>query len=131
LLSRYIAEKSRLVAASGDANAKFVPLPQFVSIAGTVGNPKAEIDKVAVTRLLAGTIGNYVGGDAGRILKGIGNLGTGVSTNASGTNVASTNTVGNLIQGLGGLLQKPSKTSAAATNAPAKKERFKLNDLLK
>ena len=130
-LSRYIAEKARLASSGADTNAQFVALPNFVSIAGTVGNPKTDIDKVAVTRLLAGTVGNYLGGDAGKLLRGIGNLGTGATNQTTtGTNAPGTNATQNL---LGGLLEKPAKTKTATTNAPAQKKRggFNLNDIVK
>jgi hypothetical protein len=131
-LRRNISDAARMTPSGTPADVQFVTLPRFVSVAGTAGNPKTKIDTIAVTRLLAGTVGNYLGGDAGKILKGIGNLGTGSSTNASGTNATSTNAVGNLIQGLGSLLQKPAKTNVTTTNEPAKKSGgFKLNDLIK
>ena len=123
-LRRNVADAARFTPAGTPTNAAFVPLPRFVSVAGTVGEPKAKIDTIATARLLAGTVGNYLGGDAGRVLQGLGNLG-----GSSSTNTSSTNAVGNLIQGLGNLLQKPAKTD---TNAPAKKSGgFKLNDLIK
>jgi hypothetical protein len=127
-LRKNIADVARLTPPGTPADAQFVPLPKFVSVAGTVGDPKTEIDKIAVTRLLAGTVGNYVGGDAGKILRGVGNLGSGTSTNAT-----STNTTGNLIQGLGTLLQRPPKTNAPPANQPARKKNDKFNplDLLK
>jgi hypothetical protein len=125
-LRRNIADAARLTPPGTPTNAQFIPLPTFVRVAGTVGDPKSQIDKMAVARLLAGAVGNYVGGDAGRILRGLGNLG-GASTNATGTNAASTNAIGNLLQGIGNILQKPPKT-----NAPDdKKGGFKLNDVLK
>jgi hypothetical protein len=131
-LRRNVSDAARMTPSGTPAGVQFVTLPRFVSVTGTAGNPKTKIDTIAVTRLLAGTVGNYLGGDAGKILKGIGNLGTGSSTNAIGTNATSTNAVGNLIQGLGSLLQKPAKTNATTTNAPAKKSGgFKLNDLIK
>ncbi len=130
-LSRTVAERARMAPADLATNVQFVALPRFVSVGGTVGEPKPQIDSVAVGRILAGTVGNFVGGDAGKILRGLGNLGAGSSTNTSSTNVTSTNAVGNLIQGLGGLLQRQSKTNVPTTNAPARNNRFKLNDILK
>jgi hypothetical protein len=133
-LSRNVAIRSRLAPANLATNAEFSPLPRFVSVGGTLGTPKPQIDSIAVTRILAGTVGNYVGGDAGKILRGLGNLGQGASTNSTGTNAitnAPANSAQQLIQGLGGLLNKPEKTNAAATNAPANRRRPSLNDLLK
>jgi hypothetical protein len=130
-LRRNVSDAARMTPSGTPADVQFVTLPRFVSVAGTAGNPKTKIDTIAVTRLLAGTVGNYLGGDAGKLLKGISNIGTGSSTNAGGTNATSTNAVGNLIQGIGNLFQKPAKTNATDTNAPAKKGGFKLNDLIK
>jgi hypothetical protein len=128
-LRRNVADAARFTPPGTPTNAQFVALPRFVSVGGTVGEPKTKIDTIATARLLAGTVGNHLGGDAGRVLQGLGNLGGGSSTNAGGTNGPSTNAVGNLIQGIGNLLQKPAKTD---TNAPAKKSGgFKLNDLIK
>ncbi|HWN94724.1 MAG TPA: hypothetical protein VNT99_06815, partial [Methylomirabilota bacterium] len=134
-LSRNVAQRARLAPADLAANVPFVALPRFVSIAGTVGEPKPSIDAIAAGRILAGTIGNFVGGDAGKLLRGLGNIGSGSTTNQTGTttNAAATNATQNLIRGLGELLQKPAKTNAATTNAPAEKKKggFNLNDLLK
>ncbi len=131
-LRRNVADAARFTPTGTPTNAAFVPLPRFVSVAGTVGEPKAKIDTIATARLLASTVGNYLGGDAGRVLQGLGNLGGGSATNAGGTNAGGANAVGNLLQGVGSLLQKPAKTNAADTNAPAKKSGgFKLNDLIK
>lgn len=109
-----------------------VRLPQFYAIGGTLGKPDPHVDKAALLKgAVTETIGR-IGGEAGKILQGIGLPGTGSSTNAGGTNAASTNAVGNLLQGIGSLLQKPAKTNATDTNAPAKKSGgFRLNDLIK
>ena len=130
-LRRNVSDAARLTPPGTATNVEFVALPKFVSLAGTVGKPKTDIDKVAVTRLLAGAVGNYLGGDAGKLLRGLGNLGgatTTTSTNATGTNAS-----GNARPGLGNLLEKPARTNAATTNAPAKKKKggLNLNDFLK
>jgi len=93
-LSRNVAERARLAPPDLATNVQFVALPRFVAIGGTIGEPKPQIDSIAAGRILVGTVGNYVGGDAGKILRGLGNLGGGASTNATGTNVTSTNAVG-------------------------------------
>ncbi len=132
-LSRNVAQRARLAPPDLATNAEFVPLPRFVAVTGTLGDPQSKIDSIAVGRILAGTVGNFVGGDVGKVLRGLGNVG-GASTNQTGTNVTSTNSVGNLIQGLGTLFQKTPKTNTATTNAPAtqpKKRGVNLNDFLK
>ena len=68
-----------------------------------------------------------LGGDAGKILQGIGLGGKTTSTNAPTTNAPS-----NVLQGIGGLFQKPAKTNAPATKIPPKKnDGLNLNNLLK
>ena len=131
-LRRNVSDAARLTPPGTATNAEFVALPKFVSLAGTVGKPKTDIDKVAVTRLLAGAVGNYLGGDAGKVLRGLGNLG-GAATTTTSTNATSTNASGSLLQGLGSLLEKPVRTNTSTTNAPAKKKRggLNLNDFLK
>jgi hypothetical protein len=128
-LRRSIAEMARLVPKGGEQN-PYVELPSFVSIEGTVGKPKYDVNEKAVLQIIAKAAGGFLKGDAGNLLRG---LGGGTSTNSSGTNASSTNSVGNAIQGLGNLLLKPPKTNAGGTNAPAseKREKFRLNDLLK
>jgi hypothetical protein len=131
-LRRSIAEKARL--AAKDTNGPpYVDLPSFVSIEGTVGKPKYDVNEKAVVQLIAKAASGFIKGDAGNLLRGLGNFGTSTSTNAGGTNAASTNATGNLIQGLGNLLLKQPKTNSTATNAPAneKPQKFRLNDLLK
>jgi hypothetical protein len=126
-LRRSIAEMARLEPKGGQT--PYVNLPSFVSIEGTVGKPKYDFNEKAVLQLIAKAAGGFVKGDAGNLLRNFG--GGGASSNASGTNTTSTNSVGNAIQGLGNLLLKSPKTNAATTNEPAKKDKFRLNDLLK
>ena len=130
-LRRSIAEMARLEP-KGGGQTPYVELPSFVLIEGTIGKPKYDINEKAVLQVIAKAASGFIKGEAGSILRGLGNLGTSTSTNTTGTNAPGTNAVGNLIQGLGTLLQKPPKTNSAATNEPAKKEnKFRLNDLLK
>jgi uncharacterized protein involved in outer membrane biogenesis len=58
LLSQDIAKKLNLTSTSASANATYVPLPQFLTITGTVGTPKANINKAA----LAGVVVHSLGG---------------------------------------------------------------------
>ena len=91
-LVRALAERIKMVPASTPTNATYAKLPDFFTETGTIGNPKAKIDKKA----LAGSILQQVGG----LIPG-----------AANTN----STVGNVLQGLGGLL---GNRPAAATNTP-------------
>jgi uncharacterized protein involved in outer membrane biogenesis len=136
-LSQPIARRINLVPAGTPTNAPYVKLPDFLTETGTVGDPKAQVNKLALLSLAAKGIGGAlpgVGGTAGNLIQGLGILGGG-STGA-GTNAAdqSTNKVGNLIQGLGGLLggNQPANanTNAASTNQPPPNQEQPLNNLL-
>ena len=108
-------------------SAGFVPLPYFYTIGGTLGKPDPHIDTGAIARVVLGEVLQGVGGDAGKILQGIGLGGKTTSTNAPTTNAPS-----NVLQGIGGLFQKPAKTNAPATKIPPKKnDGLNLNNLLK
>lgn len=114
---RSYAEKAGIMPANTPADAKFVALPDFLTITGTVGNPDKKIDML---RLGIAAAGKFLPGEAGNIAQGLGSLINkgGASTNAS-TNAPSSG-AGNLLQGLGGLLNrgKPA-TDNATTNSPA------------
>ncbi|HMJ88550.1 MAG TPA: AsmA family protein [Candidatus Acidoferrum sp.] len=122
-LRRSIAEKARLAAKGSDTNA-YVTFPSFVSIEGTIGKPKYDYNERAVLQLIARAASEFIKGDAGNILRGLGNLGQGTSTNqAGGTNAtsANTNSIGNLLQSLPGLFDKQPKTNAPAN--PRRRQR--------
>jgi hypothetical protein len=125
-----VAQRVQFLSVNSTSN--YVALPQFYAIGGTLGKPDPQIDKTALVKSAATEAIGRIGGDAGKILRGVGNLG-GASTNAAGTNTTSTNAVGNLLRGLGTLLEKPPKTNAPPTNAPANRRGggFNLNDLIK
>jgi type II secretion system protein N len=103
-LRRSLAEKARLVPAGAPTNTDYVQLPQFVKVAGTIGDPKTQTDKTKIAGLLAGSIGGAVGGDAGNVIQGVGGL-------LQGGNPLAPGTLTNLLPRL-----KP----APKTNAPPK-----------
>ena len=121
-----VAKRVSFLSVNSDTN--FVPVPQFYAIGGTLGKPNPHVDKAALVRSAAVEAIGRIGGDAGKILRGAGNLGGGTATNGPSTNAS-----GNLLKGLGNLLEKSAKTNATTTNAPAKKKKggLNLNDLLK
>ena len=86
---RGLAEKINFVPAGTPTNIAYVKLPDYVTIIGTVGNPKEKINKAA----LLGTALQQLGG------------------NIPGLNKQT----GGLIEGLGGLL---TGRQPAASNAP-------------
>jgi uncharacterized protein involved in outer membrane biogenesis len=124
-LSQPIARRLHLVSADTPTNAPYAKLPDFLTETGTLGEPKAQINKLALISLAAKGAG--IGGTAGSILQGLGNLG---GTGSSGTNLSSqsTNKAGSLLQGLGGILG-----GATGTNAPGNQpstNQAPLNNLL-
>lgn len=127
--SRAMADRVGLVTADIPTNQVYVALPDFVSLKGTVGEPKADINKLALAGLAARTgagvvkqIGGASGGKAGDILGAVGSLLGGGTTaprtnTPTATNRPPTDPAGNLLRGLGGILGG-GRTSAPATNAP-------------
>lgn len=116
-LRRSLAEKAGLLPDNTPTNAKYAPLPQFVTVKGTLGEPDPDINKLAIAGLLAragiGLTGTGVSENAKAALDLL--TGSGSKTNAPGTN----SSPANLIQGLGGLLNRNRGANAPSTNAPA------------
>ena len=95
-LSRSLAGKAHLLSASTPTNAAFVQLPTFVKLGGTLGNPSPKTDKLVIVGLVSRSVGGLaegVGGDAGKILQGVGSLLTGQKSQSasSPTNRPATN----------------------------------------
>lgn len=112
-LRRELAQRARLVPADAPTNAVYVAIPDIASVKGTLGAPAPEVDKVRTALLVARGVGGLVGGQAGGAVGGVADLVGGVA--AGGSNV-----VGNLIQGIGGLLGggRTGTTNVAGTNTP-------------
>jgi uncharacterized protein involved in outer membrane biogenesis len=122
-LSHSIAKNFGLVA-DGSTNASYVKLPDFYTMKGTVGDPKNDINKVALAKVggkaLLG-VGSSLGGSTGQLFREAGSLfGT-----SSGTNSQQTKTnqpapkSGSLLKGLGGFISgELSQTNAPSTNRP-------------
>lgn len=89
-LSRSIAEHVNLVPANSPTNAVYVKLPDFLTLRGTIGQPKSDINKLAL---------------AGTVFRGISGI------------IPNTGKSGNLLQGLGGLLGGGTPATPN-TNAP-------------
>jgi len=118
-LSRALGDKIGLVNADTPTNAVYVPMPQFLTMKGTVGDPNPQINKLAVAALAAKTgsglvkgIGGATGGKVEGILQGVGTLLGGnaapaaaPNTNAPPANVQPQNPVNDLLN----LFKKPKK----------------------
>ena len=94
-LRRSLAEKIDFVPAGTPTNLAFVKLPEYVTIKGTVGEPKTDIDKKALVAMALQKYGGKI---------------PGVDQKTS-----------NLIQGLGGMLggNKSATNVTTSTNAPS------------
>jgi hypothetical protein len=133
-LSQPISGRLNVVPAGTPTNAPYAKLPDFFTVVGTVGNPKPDVNKAALIKLAAQSIGGslHVGGTAGSIMQG---LGLGGGKTASGTN-AQASPSGNVLQGLGGLLggatapANTNNTPPGTNSAPAPAPQQPLNNLL-
>jgi uncharacterized protein involved in outer membrane biogenesis len=124
-LERSVAQRLNM-AGNTPTNATYAKLPDFLTMKGTLGNAKADINYVALaSALLQGTGGTA--GQAGGVLQSFSGLLTG------GTNTTTTSTnqsggkAGGLLQGIGGLL---GSGMPAATNAPGTTNQSPANSLL-
>ncbi len=121
-LSRSVAQRLNLAEAGASTNEAYAKLPDFLTMLGTVGQPKTDINKLA----LAGTVFKGLsgvipggGGQVGNFIQGLTGGTKSSGTNAPGTNRPPSN-VGSLLQGiLGGgqsATNRPAGTNAPATN---------------
>ena len=115
-LSLPLAEKFGLVPADTPTNAAYARLPDFLTMRGTVGDPKTDIKKTALAATTFKVLGSIAGGiskDTGGILKGVGDIlsGTRSSTNSpsTGTNQPATNQTQKLIKDALDIFKKPKK----------------------
>jgi hypothetical protein len=95
-LGRKLAGQAGLVPANTPTNTAYVELPDFLTMQGTLGNPKANLDELALVALaakagggVAAKIGGASGEKAGALLNTVGGLFSkpdNTATNATGTN---------------------------------------------
>ena len=116
-LERTVAQRINMAPTNAPAGEPYVKLPDFLTMKGTLGKAKADIDYVALVSAVRQGAGGK-GGQAGGALQGLSGL------LATGTNTASNNPSatqpggkkGRFLQGIGDLLNN---SVPAATNAPA------------
>lgn len=91
-LRRSLAEKARVIPPNTPANTDYVSLPSFASLRGTLGDPKTDINEKAIAGILLQTAANMpqVGGDAGKILQGLGGILSGQRPQIGPTNAPPT-----------------------------------------
>ncbi|MDQ6631554.1 MAG: hypothetical protein M3Y82_07325 [Verrucomicrobiota bacterium] len=90
-LRRSLAQKANLIPADAAPDAKYVKLPNFVNLTGTIGDPQTDINEMALGGLLLRSGSGIIGGKTGNILQEIGSVLSGQKS-ASTTNNPSANT---------------------------------------
>ena len=127
------AQQMNLVPANTPTNAAYAKLPDFLTIKGTIGNPKADINKL----VLAGAALKGIGGtnsNTGGTLQQVSDLLTGLTPGATNapantqTNQGGSKT-GSLLQSLGGILRDSTAPANSQTNQPATNQ-SPVNDLI-
>ena len=73
-LSQAIAQKLNLTAPTASANSGYVPLPQFLTMTGTIGDPKADKNKLALVGLGVKSIEKSLLNPSGNNPSSVGNL---------------------------------------------------------
>jgi hypothetical protein len=97
LLHRSLAQKAGLMPANTPTNVAYVQLPQFVTVKGTLAEPKSDLNEAALAGLLlkstvgiAETLGVKVDPKGGDALRNLGSLLTGEGLTPRSTNQAAT-----------------------------------------
>ena len=116
-LERSAAQRLNL-AGNTPTNAPYAKLPDFLTMKGTLGNAKPDINPIALaSAVLQGRGGNA--GQAGGALQSFGSLlSGGTNTSSTGTNQSSGKANG-LLQGLGSLLGGTPTNAPASNQSPA------------
>jgi uncharacterized protein involved in outer membrane biogenesis len=73
-VSQAIAQKLNLTAPTASASGAYVPLPQFLNLKGTIGNPKTDINKLALVGVGVKSIGGSLLNPSGNNPSPVGNL---------------------------------------------------------
>ena len=114
-LERSFAQRINM-AGNTPTNATYAKLPDFLTMKGTLGNSKADINRVALASAVLQGVGGKAG-QAGGALQGLSNLLSGGTNTTSGSSTnPSGGKAGRLLQGLEGIL---GNNPPAATNTPA------------
>ena len=128
LLERTIAQRINL-AGNTPAHATYVNLPDFLTMKGTLGKAKADINYIALSSAVLQGVGGKSGQVGGVIQSLSGLFSTGA--NATSNNTSTTRSggkAGGFLQGVGNLLNN---SVPAATNVPAPNNQAPVPNLLK
>ncbi|MGZ4973848.1 MAG: AsmA family protein, partial [Limisphaerales bacterium] len=114
-LAKNLAQRSHLGSANS-GNSAYVPLPRFLTIEGTIGQPKEKINKLSLAATSIGAIGGFIPGktgqDASKLGSAIGGLFGGQTqqqpqgTTTNAPPATNGNKSSDLLKGLGGFLKK-------------------------
>jgi hypothetical protein len=121
-LSHGIAKNFGL-AADASTNATYAKLPDFYTMKGTVGDPRNDINKLALAKIGGKAIlgvGSKLEGSTGQLFREAGSLfGTSSGTNSQSKTNQPPDKSGGLIKGLGGFISGAlGQTNAPPTNKP-------------
>jgi hypothetical protein len=122
-LSHSIAKNFGLASGDTSANSPYVKLPDFYTMKGTVGDPKNDIDKLALAKVGGKAIigiGSKLEGSTGQLFREAGSLfGTSSGTNSQSKTNQPADKSGGLLRGLGGVISGAlGQTNAPPTNKP-------------
>ncbi len=117
-LARSLANQLGMTPANTPTNAPYVKLPDFVTIKGTIGVMKVDVDKLKVASMALQASGN---GKIGGAVQGVTSIFSGSKTNG--------NAAQNLIQGVGGLLGGGNSNTNSGSNQQAAPVENLLNGL--
>lgn len=126
-LSQGVAQQIKLASSGTATNSGYVKLPDFLTMKGTVGTPKTDINKMALAAMALKSYGGSAG-QSGGVLQGVSGLLGGQSGNKTASTNTTGNAVGNLLQEVLGGSAPSGKTNAAPS---ANTNRAPLNNLLK
>ena len=73
-VSQPIGKQLNLTSGNASANAAYVPLPQFLTMKGTIGDPKADINKLALGGMAVKSLGGGILGTTTNAASQVGNL---------------------------------------------------------
>jgi AsmA family len=122
---RSIAQKARLVSSGSATNNDYVALPVFVTVRGPLSNPKPNIDKEGVGKMILNATGATKAIQKELEKRGLGNL-LGGGTNAPAGGRTNKSSIGNTIGNILGGLKSGDTNQPASTNAPKKRGLFDL-----
>jgi hypothetical protein len=125
-LSRNLVTQLGMLGRDDTNQTRYVRLPRFIHLSGTIGDAQVETDKLKLTGMVASKAGDFVGGTAGDVLRKAGGVTEGLGGLLSGRKLtggdkADAGPVGKGIEGVfdavGGILGGTGKAVEKGTGA--------------